>query len=238
MERKRYRFVLFDLDNTLFDFNAAEKQAFERLCRMHGIAYSGELFAFYHQVNDALWKHLERGEITQKELQPKRFEEVCLHVGKESACYEQMNEDYREFLSQCAAMIPGALDVCQRLALSHTICLVTNGVSKTQRGRLDGAPLMEYVSHVFISEEIGFHKPQREFFDHVLKTIGAKREEALVVGDSVSSDILGGKRAGIDTCLYDPLDKGYPEEIRPDFVIGSLEELLELPGLMWEAGKA
>lgn len=228
MEKKRYQYLLFDLDNTLFDFNAAEAQALEKVCGKYGICHSEELLSFYHRVNDALWKSLERGEITQRELQPKRFEEVCRHVGKEGVCYEQMNDDYRDFLSQCSVMIPGALSVCRHLSKSHTICLVTNGVSRTQRGRLKGAPLMEYVSDVFISEEIGYHKPQKEFFDYVLSKIGAEREDALVIGDSVTSDILGGKNAGIAACLYDPRHKGYPEAIKPDYCIQKLEELNEL----------
>ena len=87
---------------------------------------------------------------------------------------------------------------------------------------------MEYVSGVFISEEIGFHKPQKEFFDYVLKQMEAKADNALVIGDSVSSDILGGIRAGIDPCLYDPKKKGYPSDIIPTYSINRLEELLEI----------
>ncbi len=225
MEKNRYRYLFFDLDNTLFDFNEAERQAFEKVCMVYGIRFCPELFAFYHAVNDALWKSLERGEVTQKDLQTRRFEEVCRQVKKTDVCCEEMNRDYRNFLAECSVMVPGALNVVQGLSETCTICLVTNGVSKTQRKRLQGSPLMEVVSEVFISEEVGFHKPQKEFFDYVLEKTGAGRQEALVIGDSVTSDILGGKNAGIDTCLYDPLGKGYPEEIRPDFTIRKLDEL-------------
>ena len=230
MGRRAYPYLLFDLDNTLFDFSKAERQAFKKLCETYGICYNKELFVFYHQVNDALWKRLERGEITQKQLQPKRFEQVCRYVGKQQVCYEKMNTDYRIFLSQCSEMIPGALEICEKLEQSFSIYLVTNGVSKTQRNRLKGSKLMDYVSDVFISEEIGFHKPQKEFFEYVLSHIGAEKNEALVIGDSITSDILGGKHAGIATCFYDPMGKGYPKDIVPDFTIRDLSELLNILG--------
>lgn len=228
MEKKVYQYLLFDMDNTLYDFNEAERQAFQQLCQRYGISYSEELLRFYHQVNDGLWKRLEKGEITQKQLQPKRFEEICRYVGKKGLCHGEMNDVYRGFLAECGVMIPGALEICRKLSETFTLCLVTNGVSKTQRGRLRGAKLMEYVSGVFISEEIGFHKPQKEFFDYVLKQMEAKADNALVIGDSVSSDILGGIQAGIDTCLYDPKKKGYPSDIIPTYSINRLEELLEI----------
>ena len=228
MEKKTYPYLLFDLDNTLFDFNAAERQALERVCKKYEILYSEELFAFYHRVNDSLWKCLERGEITQSQLQPRRFELVCLHVGKEQVNYEEMNAYYREYLSDGSVMIPGALEVCRRLAAAHRISLVTNGVSKTQRKRLEGAELMHYVSDVFISEEIGYHKPQTEFFQYVLQAIGAEPKEALIIGDSLTSDILGGNQAGIDTCLYCPGPEPQLDAIRPTHRIKRLEELLTL----------
>lgn len=228
MGKRTYQYLLFDLDNTLFDFNKAECQAFQKVCEKYEIDYGRELFEFYHQMNDALWKSLESGEINQKELQSKRFEEVCRYVGKRQVCYEKMNADYRLFLSRCSEMIPGALEVCQKLAHSFSIYLVTNGVSKTQRNRLKGSKLMDYVSDVFISEEIGFHKPQKEFFEYVLSHIGSEKSEALVIGDSITSDILGGKQAGIPTCLYDPTGKGHPKDIVPDFTICDLSELLDI----------
>ncbi len=201
----RYPVVLLDADNTLFDFDAAEHKALLTVLRGRGYPTDQHTVDVYLSINTALWDAFNRGEVEQDFLLVERFRRFEQAMGG-SHDPEAFNADYLAALSSNSDLIPGALELCRRLSgLDCTLAIVTNGSIVAQRGRYSASPIREYIPHLFISQEIGARKPDPAFFDHVCRKLGiSDRRCAVVVGDSLSSDILGGNRAGIDTIWYNP----------------------------------
>ena len=200
----RYDLVLMDADDTLFDYPRAAQQALEGTCRLHGLPFDDAVLARYHRINDALWKRHERGEVTQERLRTERFDTLAAELGT-AANSAAMNRDYSRLLGEGAFLLPGALELCRALAPLCPLYIVTNGLSDTQHRRLAKSGLSPYLSGMFISEEVGYQKPRPEFFDAVFAAVGlADRRRAVILGDSQTSDMQGGKNAGIDTCWFAP----------------------------------
>ncbi len=198
----KYTHILLDADNTLFDFNAAERLAVNALMKAHGFRPSRKYVRLYHEINDGWWKRLERGEVTLEQLQQRRFEQFTETVGMDGDPAD-INSEYKGNLGRFGTVLmPGALAFVKRLSRSHHLYIVTNGLASTQHQRFDRSPVLEYVDRLFISEEVGISKPEPEYFDYVVDAIGAPREQMLIVGDSLTSDIKGGAASGIDTCWY------------------------------------
>ena len=201
---RAYRTILFDADNTLFDFSRAEREAIADTMRFCDIVPTEGLIRTYSEINDAMWKRLERGEIAKEDLRVARFFEFC------KACrfeidVPRMANAYIDFLSQKNHLIDGALEICKALSRRYRLYIVTNGIKTVQRKRFAASCLLPYFADVFISEELGFEKPHRGFFDAVAARIpDFSTSSTLIVGDSLSSDIRGGIEAGLDTCWYNP----------------------------------
>ncbi len=221
-----YTTLLFDLDNTLFDFYASEKRAIELLMKNYGVEPTNEQYRIYSEINDAKWKKLEKGELTRKELGTERFADYfkCLNIDADPA---EANRAYMDFLSQPGILLDGALEVCAELSRKYTLYLVTNGTGFVQRGRLKNSPLTEYISDVFISEDIGYNKPSKEYFDYVLAHIDEKdKDKILVIGDSLSSDIAGAENSGLDACWVNRTDINSPCSAK--YTVHSVTELLNI----------
>lgn len=219
----RYKYIFMDMDGTLFDFDKSESLSFMCAMRENGLPCTEEIMKEFHKINDRLWRIYETGEISRNEVQVNRFKTLFKNHGW-SADASAVNELYRRSLSQTAVLLEGAYDLCRSLAEKHKLYIVTNG-SFSQRNRLDMAGLTPFFSDIFISEEIGFHKPQREFFEYVIEKAGIeKRSECLVVGDSPTSDIAGASAADMDSCLFSDTDIpcGYT------YRISRLEELIQI----------
>ena len=196
----KYTTLLFDLDNTLLDFNKAEENAIMKIMERYGIEPTKENAAVYSAINDRKWKALERKEITRERLLVERFEDFFREKGVTADC-EKVNIEYREFLSQGRFPIDGALEVCKELTKCFDMHLITNGTKAVQDGRLNGTELRGCFDRVFVSEEVGFVKPEKEFFDFVLSNISEKdKRKILIIGDSLSSDIAGAVNSGLDSC--------------------------------------
>ena len=210
----RYNTVLFDADGTLFDFLRCEDEALRDTLRGVGITPSDELVADYSVINDSLWKMLERGEIEKSVLLYRRFEIFCEKHG--FVCdAKKMAKDYTLNLAEKAYLIDGAEALCARLDGKVRMYIVTNGVEYTQKRRYAKSGLERYFSGVFISGEIGYEKPSREYFDKVAQSIpDFNVADTLIVGDSLTSDIKGGINYGIDTCWYDPEGKTAPDDMK------------------------
>jgi len=207
----RYDIVLFDADGTLFDFHKSEYEAVKEMFESFGIKADDELVADYSKINDSLWKMLERGEIEKEVLLYRRFELVC-EKHSFDADARLMAKTYMENLSQKAYLLEGAEDLCKKLYGKVKIYIVTNGVEFIQKSRYTKSGLDKYFERVFISGEIGFEKPSVEYFEHVASNIpDFDKSRALIVGDSLTSDIMGGINYGIDTCWYSPNGKKAPE---------------------------
>ena len=225
----RYDILLLDADGTLLDFEVAESGAFSSTMQRHGFARTPGDYDMYRAINKGLWEALERGETTQQRLKVERFARLFARLGYRADC-EGFHRDYMDALSEGHALMPGALALCAALARRGRLYIATNGVAATQRRRLAACGLAEYITDVFISEELGAHKPDAAFFDALFARLGyPERERAVILGDSLSSDMQGGRNAGIATCWYNP--QGLPCE-RPALCDGQITALEEFPAFL------
>lgn len=222
----RYSFVLLDADNTLFDFDGAERKALAALLAQYGYSPDPAVSAAYRRVNSALWAAFARGEVTQDFLLVERFRRFQAAAGGRHDP-AQMNADYLAKLAACGELLPGALELCRRLAAAGcTLAIVTNGATAAQRGRFGASPLHTLISYLFISQELGVSKPDPVFFDLVCRKMGiTDRRAAVVVGDNPESDILGGNRAGIDTIWYVPRGADDPKGAAPTYTAASYADI-------------
>ena len=214
----RYEFVLLDADNTLFDFDAAERKALHDVLRSRGYTPDQATVDTYQNINTALWDAFARGEVEQDFLLVERFRRFERAMGG-SHDPVAFNADYLAGLASHGDLIPGALELCRRLStLGCTLAIVTNGATVAQRGRYDASPLREFIPHLFISQELGARKPDPLFFDLVCRKLDlSDRTRAVIVGDNLDSDILGGNRAGIDTIWYNPHGAPLSGTARPTY---------------------
>lgn len=225
----KYRVLLFDADNTLLDFTKTEEQAFTVTMDRHGYPHDSEVKKIYDELNHALWKQYERGEITRDEVVNTRFGKLFAQLGVEGDGI-LFEKEYQEMLSSGSFLLNGALEVLEKVkAAGYKSYIVTNGVARTQHRRLDESGITNYVDGIFISEELGCQKPAKEFFDIVFAAIGEEcRAESIVIGDSLTSDILGGNHAGIKTCWMNPEHLENNTIAHADYEIAHLEELYEI----------
>ena len=223
-----YRFLLFDADETILDFLRAEATALKLAFEDVGIAYKDEYLAVYSNINKNLWKRLEKKEITKPELLKTRFQEF-FEAAALTGNTENIRKSYQMRLGEQGFLIKGAGEIVRDLSKKYDIYIITNGLKDTQMTRLGASGLMPYIKGVFISENIGAEKPAAEFFDAVERGIcNFKKEEALVIGDSLSSDILGGNNAGIKTVWYNKNHAENNSAARPDYEIHELNELYDI----------
>lgn len=224
----RYPILLFDADNTLFDFPAAERQAFQEVCREAGFPCTEEGYALYHRCNDELWEDFNHGKCTKDFLLVERFRRYLARSGQ-TGDPEQMNRTHLRMLATSAVLFPDALPVCEALAKKRKLYIITNAVESVQRTRFAASPITPCFQDFFISEAVGCGKPEKAYFDYVLAHIpGARPEDCLVIGDSLSSDIRGANNASLPCCWLNHTGRPRPENLRIDYEIRSLRELLSL----------
>ena len=224
-----YRYVFLDADGTLFDFDRSEQVSLRQVFGEHGFPFDETVHARYQAINSQLWRAFERGEIDKKNLQHTRFERLLMESGL-SADPCDLNERYLFLLSENVFLIEGAEEACCCLAADATLLLATNGVDWTQRRRLANSPLAPYFRYVVTSEEAGVQKPSAGFFDFALARCGnPERDQVLMVGDLLATDIRGAAEAGLSTCWYDPSGGPVPADApRIDHVIRNLRDLEHL----------
>lgn len=221
----KYRYLLFDMDDTLFDFQASELAAFCQVMESNKIAFSEELYAGYREENSKLWRAYEAGQIEKEVIFANRFGRMLERFGLAGDGI-LMEQQYRTGLGEGSHLMPDAKEVLDELVKRYSLYVVTNGVGHTQRKRLEDSGLRGYFQEVFISEEIGAAKPSAVYFDYVKEHIpGFTADQALIIGDSLGSDIVGGFKAGIDTCWFSQGDAGEMREF-VNWQIGGLKELL------------
>lgn len=226
-----YTTVLWDLDNTLLDFSATEKYAFDTCLAGVGITPSDRLLSSYSKINLSFWKKLERGEITREELLNQRFVSFFASEHISGIDIPLFRDTYQSLLGSVCYYLDDCLSLCRKLHRTHRQYIVTNGVASTQRNRLKLSHLEDVMDGIFISEELHCDKPSPEFFQKSFSLIpGFRKEETLIVGDSLTSDIQGGRNAGIACCWYNPEKQPMPSPA-PDYIIGNLWELLPILGL-------
>lgn len=220
-----YPYLLFDADNTLFDFDQAERNAHLLLCRAHGLAFSEEGYQLYHKCNADLWRDFDRGLCTKEYLLVERFRRYLAITG-ERADPEALNRDHLRALGEGAMLLPGAEELCRVLSRDHRLYLLTNAVASVQKTRFANSAIAPYFQGVFISEEVGVGKPDPAYFEYVFRAVpGLARDNALVIGDSLTSDIQGANNAGLPCCWFNPKGQPRPQGLRIDYEIRALEEL-------------
>ena len=224
----KYPYLLFDADNTLFDFDAAEKNAHRQVCGKHRLAFTEEGYALYRRCNAQLWQDFDRGLCSKEFLLTERFLRYLSLTG-ETGDPEAMNRDHLRALGESAVLLPGAEALCRRLAAGHELYLVTNAVESVQRARFERSAIRPYFRDVFISEAIGCGKPSPAYFAYVLRAVpGLTAENGLVIGDSLTSDIQGANNAGLACCWFNPKGLPRPDGLRIDYEVRTLEEIADL----------
>ena len=201
--RKRFDIVLLDADETVYDFKLAEKVAVGMTFEEFGIAPTDDVISLYSDINLGCWKALERGELARDELKKVRFQRLFEQIGAEPADYVAVNDSYMNNLSKQAFLLDGALEFVKKLHEYCKIYLATNGLTVAQTGRFNRAAIKPYVDGVYISEQIGASKPDKAYFDYIFRDLGlTDTSRVIMVGDSLTSDMLGGRNAGLTTCHY------------------------------------
>ena len=204
----RYQYLLIDNDNTIMDFNAAERKAFRDTLTAYGIAVDDAVCTLYHEINDAQWKALERGETTQKKLKVERYRLLLEQLGCTALEPAQVAAAYEQNLGSHADLLPGAEDFVRAVHGRMKIALVSNGVSAIQRSRLAKCPLTPLFDAIVISEEAGVAKPDPRLLEIAMEQLGCTDKAlAVMMGDSASADIAAAVNAGVDSIFFSPKGK-------------------------------
>lgn len=220
----KYDTVLFDADGTLLDFKRSEDEAVRNTMSEFGIVPTDGLVAKYSEINDSLWKALERGEIEKNVLLYHRFELFCEYFGY-TCDAKGMARSYMQNLSKMSYLLDGAEELSKKLYGKVKLYIVTNGVEFIQKGRFSNCPITKYFDEIFISGVIGFEKPDINYFIKVGEITALDKSKTLIVGDSLSSDIKGGISYGIDTCWYNPSSKSAPDEMNITFIASDFNSI-------------
>ena len=225
----KYYCILFDADNTLLDFDAAENKALAETLVEYGIEPDAGTVQTYRDINSELWRQLEKGQIRRDKLMGERFTRFLKAIDAAGDGVE-MNRCYLDHLSSHPdLMSPSVPDVLGELSEVATLAIVTNGFERVQRRRVAESGIGAYLEDVFISEKLDSEKPSRRIFDSALRALGVEnREHVLVVGDSLTSDIQGGVNAGLDTCWFNPGNLENKSGITPKYTVSSYEELYRI----------
>ncbi|MDF2587547.1 MAG: yfnB [Anaerocolumna sp.] len=225
---KKYNTILFDVDDTILDFKKGEKEALTALFKELDADKKENIMDEYIKINQSLWRDLEKGKVTRDYVLNNRFYLLFQQFGIE-VDGEMIENRYRYYLDLQHECIDGATELLESLYQNYRLYIVTNGVSKTQYTRLGDAKLEKYFKEIFVSEDIGYQKPAKEYFEAVINRIpDFDYEKSIIIGDSLTADILGGNRIGIDTCWFNPHKKDNDTEIKPTFEISKLSDFYKI----------
>lgn len=225
----KFEIILWDVDQTLLDFNLSQDYALRFSFKEFGMEADEKIVSRYAAINEAYWKRLELGEITKSELLTGRFETLFKESGITQVACEEFAPVYQKALGSVFYFRDDAYQLCSKLRGKVRQYAVTNGVSSTQRNKLHLSGLDQILDDIFVSEEMGYPKPCIEYFNKCFERIpGFKKDKAIIIGDSLSSDIKGGNLAGISCCWYNPEDKRNDTGFRIDYEIRNLWEVEEI----------
>ena len=219
----RYQAMLIDADNTLFDFNESERRAISEVLEKYGYTDPAAT-QVYHECNDRQWKLLEKKQTTHDRLRIDRFVDFIARYGRDDDP-EAMCADYIDALSRQHILIPGALETVKLISEHMPVAIVTNGIKQIQRARFGNSPMMKYVKEMVISHEEGVDKPDPRLLYIALEKLGGVApENALMVGDSLTSDIQAAANAGMDACWYNPSGKPAPGNMPIKYIITDIRD--------------
>lgn len=232
---RRFTTILWDVDNTLLDFDYSCRGALKQGFHTLGLEITEEMIVRYFQINESYWKRFEKGEVTKEQVLNGRFADFFAEYGLldyPQVSVQNFREEYQKSLGNIYSYLDDSLTICKALQTKLKQYIVTNGVSSTQRSKLGLSGFAEVMNDLFISDEIGAPKPQADFFEYCLSKIEEKdRSKILLVGDSLSSDIKGANIVGIKACWYNPKEKELPVGYTVDYEITDLHQIYELLGI-------
>ena len=220
-----------DADDTIFDFPKCEYNAVKNTFEKYNFEFTQNLYEKYSEINNSLWKKFEIGQITRQELRIQRFEQTCNFFGicNDTETLKLLANAYVDELAKQDILIDGAYEAVKKISSLCEIYIITNGLSTVQRGRFGKSSITKLLKDIFISDELEVQKPHKEFFDIVLSKINENdKSKILVVGDSLTSDMQGGKNAGLKTCIYDPKDKISMPHNLCDYKVTALENICDI----------
>lgn len=229
-----YRWLLFDADNTLFDYDGAWTRALQATFEELGLAFEPGYLATYERVNQGLWQAFEAGTISSGTIRVRRFELLFTEIGAElghDVDASVFSARYLRNLATQSDLVPDAEAVVRALHARYRLAIITNGFADVQRPRLARSAIREHISELVISEEVGAAKPDRAIFDAAFERMGRPaRDAVLLIGDSLTSDIAGGAGYGIDTCWFNPHGQPARNGATSTYEVRRLRELLDLLG--------
>lgn len=217
--------VLIDVDNTLLDFNKCAEEAIKICFSKWNIAYSDKVFPVFLEVNDSLWQKIETGEMDKKTLYQLRWKTIFEKLGIDinGPVFEQ---EFRNVFSDSKEAVDGAYEILDYLSKKYAVSVASNASYRQQIKRLTNADMMKYLTNIFNSEQIGYPKPEKKFFDACFERLGnIPKEEVIIIGDSLSADIDGGAAYGIKTLWFNYAEISVPKNVKSDFIVNSLEEI-------------
>ena len=221
--------LLIDADDTLFDFPECEKAALRRTLEEQNLLFDESILRQFSAINAALWKKMELHLVSGAQVRLERFRELIIQCFQGQGDEQRLAEGYIHALSEQSFLIEGTEDALRELSGRFELNVITNGFRTVQRGRFSRTPVSRYIRKLYISDEIGCSKPEKAYFDAVTADIREKdRSKILVVGDSLTSDMQGGKNAGLTTCLFDPKGRTAMPHPLCDYRIDDLMQLITL----------
>ncbi len=241
----KYKYILIDADGTLFDYHRAERESLGKTFDSYGIEDSDSFFSeLYNKINKDCWDKFEKGLLNLTELRLKRFSDLITEGKLGNIDPAEMGQKYLAYLAVSAHMLDGAAELLEALSETHSLVMITNGIKEIQYSRIKESGIGRYFDDVIISDEIGFQKPAGEYFDITMERIGnPDKSEILVIGDSLTSDIAGGNRYGLDTCWINfsssnPVcphngrirkdSEKLTGEYKPDYEVDSLIKIIDI----------
>lgn len=224
-----YEVLLFDADDTLFDFKKTEEYALEKLVNSFETSYSKEYcIEKYKEINKQIWIEFEQGLITSDLLKVERFERFAKEINLDLDA-NKLSQMYIDYLGEGSFLYEESVDLISYLYKKYRLCIITNGLADVQNRRIKNSIIGKYFEDIVISDEIKIAKPNPEIFNHALKNINHENKDTvLMIGDSLSSDIKGGNNAGIHTCWFNAGKKHNSTDIMPTYEINSLSQIKEL----------
>lgn len=225
----KYDILLFDADNTVLDFDSSEEQALRRAFCEEGLEFSPNVLEVYRKNNISQWQLFEQGQLTKAQVLINRFELTFRDLNLPQEKAKSTGDLYEEYLKEGFFIVPHAVEVLTELKDKCQLFVVSNGVAEIQNSRMKGSGLEKYFIDRFVSETIGYPKPQIEYFNYCFAHItNFDKAKTLIIGDSLTSDIQGGVNADIDTCWFNPKHLANSSTLSPTYEIDDLRQLLRL----------
>ncbi len=220
--------VLIDVDNTLLDFNKCARISMTTALKEHNIDFQEPIFDVFHEINNNLWREIEKGSITKSDLYKIRWNMIFEKV-KIPLDGEIFEKRFVNLLQECAEPVYYAKELLQYLSRKYLIFAASNAPHQQQIVRLKKAGMLEYINDVFTSEKMGFSKPRKEFFDGCFMHMrNLLPHQVIMIGDSLTADIGAGISYGLKTCWFNYEKERIPEEIKPDYIVDTLDKIIEL----------